>query len=294
MQKNQVARRAGGLGGNLAAALQPSRRIRRTTTTTTTTTTTRRQETSMGMTRGLGTSCDSSVSLSLSSLSLSLSRRTRRGERRGERERGDLACKRLVIPSLIGDAATQPPPDLPSFLFKERIVYLGMTLVPSVTELLVAELLYLQFEDPQKPIYFYINSTGTAKEGDKMAYDAEAFAIYDTMSYVKNPLYTVCVGTAWGEAAMLLAAGEKGHRAALPSSTIMIKEPIAAKRGQASDLDLARLELREVRDEVVKTLSKHTERTIQQISEDIRRPIYMKPERAIEFGIIDKVLEDSF
>uniref|UniRef100_A0A7S3DYX8 ATP-dependent Clp protease proteolytic subunit n=1 Tax=Chloropicon laureae TaxID=464258 RepID=A0A7S3DYX8_9CHLO len=197
-----------------------------------------------------------------------------------------------VIPSLIGDANTQPPPDLPSFLFKERIVYLGMTLVPSVTELLVAELLYLQFEDPQKPIYFYINSTGTTKQGDKMAYDAEAFAIYDTLSYVKNPVYTVCVGTAWGEAAMLLAAGEKGHRAALPSSTIMIKEPIATKRGQASDLDLARLELREVREEVVKTLAKHTERTIEQVSEDIKRPIYMKPEKAIEYGIIDKVMDE--
>lgn len=214
--------------------------------------------------------------------------------------RGGLHSRRVgnkvvtrVIPSLIGDAATQPPPDLPSFLFKERIVYLGMTLVPSVTELLVAQFLYLQFEDPGKPIYFYINSTGTTKEDDRLAYDAEAFAILDTLNYIKNPVYTVCVGTAWGEAAMLLAAGEKGHRAALPSSTIMIKEPIAVKRGQASDLDLARLELREVREEVVKTLAKYTERTIDQISEDIKRPIYMKPERAIEMGIIDKILEES-
>jgi len=92
---------------------------------------------------------------------------------------------------------------------------------------------------------------------------------------------------------MLLAAGEKGHRAALPSSTIMIKEPVALKRGQASDLDLARLELREVRDEVVKTLAKYTERTVEQVSEDIRRPVYMKPERAIEYGLIDKILEES-
>jgi len=166
-------------------------------------------------------------------------------------------------------------------------------LVPSVTELLVAQFLYLQFEDPQKPIYFYINSTGTTKEDDRLAYDAEAFAILDTLNYIKNPVYTVCVGTAWGEAAMLLAAGEKGHRAALPSSTIMIKEPIAVKRGQASDLDLARLELREVREEVVRTLSKYTERTVEQVSEDIRRPIYMDPERAIEYGLIDKVLEES-
>ena len=172
-------------------------------------------------------------------------------------------------------------------------MYLGMNLVPSVTELLVAELLYLQFEDADKPINFYINSTGTAKDSDKLAYEAEAFAIYDTMSYVKNPIHTVCVGTAWGEAAMLLAAGEKGHRAALPSSTIMIKEPIALKRGQATDLDLARLEMREVRDEVIKTLSKHTGRTIEQVTKDIRRPIYMDPKRAIDFGIIDKELEDE-
>ena len=115
----------------------------------------------------------------------------------------------------------------------------------------------------------------------------------DTLNYIKNPVYTVCVGTAWGEAAMLLAAGEKGHRAALPSSTIMIKEPIALKRGQATDLDLARLEMREVRDEVIKTLSKHTGRTIEQVTKDIRRPIYMDPKRAIDFGIIDKELEDE-
>ena len=88
------------------------------------------------------------------------------GQRRNRNTRGVHTTTR-VIPSLIGDAATQPPPDLPSFLFKERIVYLGMTLVPSVTELLVAQFLYLQFEDPQKPIYFYINSTGTTKEDDR-------------------------------------------------------------------------------------------------------------------------------
>jgi len=137
-----------------------------------------------------------------------------------------------VIPSLQGDASTQAPPDLPSFIFKERIVYLGMTLVPSVTELILAELLYLQYEDKSKPIYLYINSTGTSKEGQKYGYDTEAFAIYDTMKYVNPPVHTVAVGTAWGEAAMLLASGEKGNRAALPSASIMIKQPIDAFRGQ--------------------------------------------------------------
>jgi ATP-dependent Clp protease protease subunit len=107
-----------------------------------------------------------------------------------------------------------------------------MTLIPSVTELILAELLYLQYEDKSKPIYLYINSTGTSKEGQKYGYDTEAFAIYDTMKYVNPPVHTVAVGTAWGEAAMLLASGEKGHRAALPSASIMIKQPINAFRGQ--------------------------------------------------------------
>jgi hypothetical protein len=114
-----------------------------------------------------------------------------------------------VIPSLQGDASSQAPPDLPSYIFKERIVYLGMTLVPSVTELILAELLYLQYEDNSKPIQLYINSTGTSKEGQKYGYDTEAFAIYDTIQYVKPPVHTIVVGTAWGEAAMLLAAGAK-------------------------------------------------------------------------------------
>jgi len=114
-----------------------------------------------------------------------------------------------VIPSLQGDASSQLPPDLPSYIFKERIVYLGMTLVPSVTELILAELLYLQYENNIKPIHLYINSTGTSKEGQKYGYDSEAFAIYDTIQYVKPPVHTIAIGTAWGEAAMLLAAGKK-------------------------------------------------------------------------------------
>mmetsp|Transcript_1496 Transcript_1496/g.6720 ORF Transcript_1496/g.6720 Transcript_1496/m.6720 type:complete len:219 (+) Transcript_1496:103-759(+) len=156
-----------------------------------------------------------------------------------------------VIPSLQGDASTQAPPDLPSFIFKERIVYLGMTLVPSVTELILAELLYLQYEDKSKPIYLYINSTGTSKEGQKYGYDTEAFAIYDTMKYVNPPVHTVAVGTAWGEAAMLLASGEKGNRAALPSASIMIKQPIDAFRGQATELEIQRKEMRNTKKQTV-------------------------------------------
>ncbi|KAK9819994.1 hypothetical protein WJX72_004888 [[Myrmecia] bisecta] len=197
-----------------------------------------------------------------------------------------------VIPALQGDATEQTPPDLPSYLFKERIVYLGMSLVPAVTELMMAELLYLQYDNPTRPIYMYINSTGVQKGGDKLGYESEAFAIYDTMKYVKPPIYTVCVGSAFGESAMLLAAGEKGKRAALPSATIMLRQPMQRfSQMQASDIDIYRNELRKTKNEIVNLLAQHTSHTPEQIEKDITRPKYFDPYAAIEYGIIDKVLE---
>lgn len=129
-----------------------------------------------------------------------------------------------------GDSAVMrtPPPDLPSLLLKERIVYLGLPLFSSddakrqmgidVTELIVAQLLYLEFDNPDKPIYFYINSTGTSwYSGDAIGFETEAFAICDTLRYVKPPVHTICIGQAMGTAAMILSAGAKGQRAALPT-----------------------------------------------------------------------------
>ncbi|KAK6935091.1 Clp protease proteolytic subunit /Translocation-enhancing protein TepA [Dillenia turbinata] len=196
----------------------------------------------------------------------------------------------MVIPFSRGSAWEQPPPDLASYLYKNRIVYLGMSLVPSVTELILAEFLYLQYEDEEKPIYLYINSTGTTKGGEKLGYETEAFAIYDVMRYVKPPIFTLCVGNAWGEAALLLAAGAKGNRSALPSSTIMMKQPIARFQGQATDVDLARKEVKNVKAELVKLYAKHIGKTPEQIEADIRRPKYFSPSEAVEYGIIDKVL----
>lgn len=196
----------------------------------------------------------------------------------------------MVIPFTRGSALDQPPPDLPSYLFKNRIVYLGMSLVPSVTELILAEFLYLQYDDAEKPIYLYINSTGTTKGGEKLGYETEAFAIYDVMGYVKSPIFTLCVGNAWGEAALLLAAGAKGNRSALPSSTIMIKQPIARFQGQATDIDLARKEVKNVKAELVKLFAKHIGKSPEEIEADIRRPKYFSPSEAVEYGIIDKVL----
>ncbi|KAG5592760.1 hypothetical protein H5410_043274 [Solanum commersonii] len=201
--------------------------------------------------------------------------------------------KRAVVTMVIpfsGDPSQEHPPDLASYLFKNRIVYLGMSLVPSVTELILAEFLYLQYEDEDKPIYLYINSTGTTKGGEKLGYETEAFAVYDVMSYVKPPIFTLCVGNAWGEAALLLAAGAKGNRAALPSSTIMIKQPIAQFQGQATDVELMRKEVNNVKAELVKLYSKNTGKSPEEIEEDIRRPKYFSPSEAVEYGIIDKVL----
>lgn len=196
----------------------------------------------------------------------------------------------MVIPFSRGAAWEQPPPDLASYLYKNRIIYLGMSLVPSVTELMVAEFLYLQYEDEKKPIYLYINSTGTTKGGEKLGYETEALAVYDLMRYTKPPIFTLCVGNAWGEAALLLAAGAKGNRSALPSSTIMIRQPIARFQGQATDVNNARKEITRVKTELVNLLAKHTEKTPEQIEADILRPKYFSPSEAVEYGIIDKVL----
>ena len=177
-----------------------------------------------------------------------------------------------------------------TFLLLRTSIFQGMSFVPSVTELILAELLYLQYEDEKKPIFLYVNSTGTTKGAQKLAYDTEAFAIYDTMRYVKPPIHTLCVGTAWGEAAMLLAAGEPGKRASLPSASIMIKEPIQLFRGQATDIDIKRQEVRNTKEEVVALLSKHTEHPKEKIAKDIQRPFYMSPEEAVDYNLIDEVL----
>jgi len=192
---------------------------------------------------------------------------------------------------MMGDVTQQPPPDLASYLFKERIIYLGMSLVPSVTELMLAEMLYLQYEDSNKPIYMYINSTGTTKTGERFGYESEAFAIYDTIQYVKPPIYTLCIGNAFGEAAMLLSSGKKGHRAALPSATIMMKQPIQSFRNlQASDIEIKRTELRSIKDEMCRIIGKNTDKEPEEIEQDTKRPRYFTPEQAVEYGLIDNVL----
>ncbi|CAI7906464.1 unnamed protein product [Closterium sp. NIES-53] len=120
----------------------------------------------------------------------------------------------------------RPPPDLPSLLLNSRIVYIGMPLVPAVTELVIAQLLYLQWMDPRQPTYVYLNSTGTSRaDGETVGMETEGFAIYDTMMQMKNEMQTVGVGAAIGQACMLLAAGETGRHFMLPHATAMIQQP---------------------------------------------------------------------
>jgi ATP-dependent Clp protease protease subunit len=185
-----------------------------------------------------------------------------------------------------------PPPDLPSLLLKERIVYLGMPLVPAVTELIIAELLYLQSDDPEKPIKIYINSTGTSGySGDPIGFETEAFAIYDTMRYIKPPIHTICIGSAMGMAAMLLSAGTKGNRASLPHSTIILHQPKSYAQGQATDIQIRAKEVIVNKLSTVDILAMTTGQTREKITKDMDRLYYMTPYQARDYGLIDRVLE---
>lgn len=184
------------------------------------------------------------------------------------------------------------PPDLQSLLLKERIVYIGMPLVAAVTELIVAELLYLQYDDPEKPIYIYINSTGTAREdGEPVGYETEAFAICDTIKYIKPPVNTICIGNAVGSAAMLLSSGTKGYRASLPNASIVLRQPKSYARGQATDIEIQAKEVSRNRDTMVQILAHNTGQSPEKIIKDIDRLFYMTALDAKEYGLIDRVLE---
>jgi len=186
-----------------------------------------------------------------------------------------------------------PPPDLPSLLLKERIVYLGAPLVPEVTKLIIAELLYLQSDDPEKPIKIYINSIGTSYGDQPIAFETEAFAIYDTMKYIKPPIHTICIGQAMGMAAMLLAAGTKGCRAALPHASIILRQPISSSRGQATDIKIMANEVFVNKQAMIDILSRSTEQPAEKIYKDMDRMFYMTPQQAVEYGLIDRVFDSK-
>jgi ATP-dependent Clp protease, protease subunit len=198
----------------------------------------------------------------------------------------------------------EPPPDLPSLLLKERIVYMGAPLVSSddykrqmgldPTKLIIAQLLYLQFDAPEKPIYFYINSTGTSwYTGDAIGFETEAFAICDTLGYIKPPVHTICIGQAMGTAAMILAAGTKGCRASLPHATIVLNQPRTGAQGQATDIQIRAKEVLENKRAILDIFSRSTGQTPEKIAKDTDRTFYLTPDEAKDYGIIDLVLKSS-
>jgi ATP-dependent Clp protease protease subunit len=194
-----------------------------------------------------------------------------------------------------GGGPGQAPPDLPSLLLNSRICYLGMSLVPAVTELIVAELLYLGSENPEKPVYFYINSTGSqSPNGESVGFETEAYAIMDTMRYIRPEIHTVCIGKAHGNAAMLLASGAKGKRYALPNSSIALHPPrLNRKVDTATNLMIQANELYDNTTTHLDFLSECTGKTPEQLEKDLARVRYFTPDEAIQYGLIDKVVNPS-
>lgn len=172
--------------------------------------------------------------------------------------------------------------DIYSRLLKDRIIFLGTTIDDNIANLVVAQMLYLESEDPDKEIFFYLNSPG----GNV----SSGMAIYDTMQYIKSPISTVCMGQAASMAALLLAAGEKRKRFALPHSRILIHQPLGGFQGQATDIDIQAKEILRLKDELNRILSELTGQPLSKIINDTERDYFMTSEQAKKYGLIDEII----
>ena len=173
--------------------------------------------------------------------------------------------------------------DIYSRLLKERIVFLVGSINDSVATLVTAQLLYLESENPQKEIYFYINCPGGLVNA--------GLGVYDTMQYIKSPVSTLCIGQASSMGSFLLAAGENGKRFSLPNSRIMVHQPSAGFQGQATDIEIHANEIMLLKKRLNEIYSKHTGRNVEEIKNALERDKFMTPLEAKEFGLIDKVVE---
>ncbi|MEC7522590.1 MAG: ATP-dependent Clp endopeptidase proteolytic subunit ClpP [Myxococcota bacterium] len=172
--------------------------------------------------------------------------------------------------------------DIWTRLLKDRIIFLGTEVNDDVANIIIAQLLILEGEDPDKEITLYINSPGGVITA--------GLAIYDTMQYIRCPVSTVCLGQAASMAAWLLAAGEKGRRRCLPNSRVMIHQPLAGVRGQASDIEIHAKEIIQLRHRMNEILSKHTDQPVEKIKDDTERDRFLSASDALEYGIIDEVI----
>ena len=173
--------------------------------------------------------------------------------------------------------------DIYSRLLKERIVFLVGNVNDNIASLVTAQFLFLESESPKKEIFFYINSPGGLV--------TSGLGIYDTMQYIKSPVSTLCIGQASSMGSFLLAAGEKGKRFSLPNSRIMVHQPSAGFQGQATDIQIHAKEILSLKERLNKIYSKHTGKSIKEISQALERDKFMTAEEAKDFGLIDSVVE---
>ena len=172
--------------------------------------------------------------------------------------------------------------DIYSRLLKERIIFISGEIENTMADLIVAQLLYLEAEDPTKDIQVYINSPGGSVNA--------GFAIYDTMQYIKCDVSTMCIGLAASMGAFLLAAGTKGKRFSLPNSDILIHQPLGGAQGQASDIQIHAEKILEIRERINNILAERTGQKLEKIEKDTDRDYYLNPKEAVEYGLIDKVV----
>ena len=175
--------------------------------------------------------------------------------------------------------------DVYSRLLKDRIVFIGSPIDDTIANNVIAQMLYLQMEDPKKDISIYINSPGGVVTG--------GMAIYDTINFMSCDVVTYCIGMAASMATVLLAAGKKGKRFALPNSRIMIHQPTGGASGQTSDISIQAREILRWRRTLNEVLSKHSGKTVEQIEKDSDRDYYMSAQEALDYGLVDRVLESK-
>ncbi len=172
--------------------------------------------------------------------------------------------------------------DIYSRLLKDRIIFLGYPIDDHVANVVIAQLLYLEAEDPDKEIYVYINSPG--------GIITSGLAIYDTMQFVKPPISTICIGQAASMAAVLLAAGSPGKRFALPNSRVMIHQPLGGAEGQATDIEIQAREIMKMKSLLNGILAHHSGQSLKRIEKDVDRDYFMSPKDAKEYGLIDDII----
>lgn len=189
----------------------------------------------------------------------------------------------LIIPRIVEqDARGEKGWDIISRLLKDRIVFIGEAIDEWVAQLIIAQLLYLEAEAPEKDIYLYINSPG--------GYVTAGLAIYDTMQYINANISTICLGQAASLGALLLCAGEPGKRYVLPYARILIHQPMGGAHGQATDIEIQAKEILKTREMLNEILVRHTGQTLEKIQTDTERDYYMSAVEAREYGIVDEVL----